>query len=102
MNIIQPLNGHVLIRPRATAAPAGIEIPDSVDKEKPTVGEVLITADLPLHLNGRETEHFVDKRVLLAAGAVVIFNAFAPRKVEHDGEECLLVSAEDIYAVIQE
>jgi len=94
MKVITPLNGYLLIRPRPTERLAGIEIPDSVDKEKATVGTVVVTNNVKLsqYIDWYKPE----------VGATVLFAALAPRKVEHEGEECLLVSCEDIYAIIQE
>lgn len=89
MKIITTLNGHVLIRPKKTDAPSGIDIPDSVDQERPTMGEVVA--------GGRDK----DGRAI-SEGQTVLFSTLHPRKVTHDGEECLIVPGEDIYAVIEE
>lgn len=92
MQILTTLNGHVLVRPRkAASALTGIEIPDSVDKEAPTVGEVLINN--PIKFDGSP---------VIGIGTHVLFHALSPKKVVHDGEECLLVNVEDIYAIVQE
>lgn len=98
MRIIQPLNGYILIRPRKTATPAGIDIPDSVDKEKATVGTVVIGGNVfGFNAQGSNFNQIVG----VSVGDTVLFSAIAPRKVEHEGEECLLVNGEDIYAVIE-
>jgi co-chaperonin GroES (HSP10) len=96
MKVITTLNGHVLIRPRKTAAPAGIDIPDSVDKEKATLGEVVIGNYVKATFRDDQDFRYLDD------GKIVLFRALAPLPVKHDGEECLLVNGEDIYAVIQE
>lgn len=96
MKVLQVLNGHVLLRPRVAKTVAGIAIPDSVDKERPTVGEVVSgnTVKVGTTENGTICK--------LNESDIVLFNAFSPRKVEAEGEELLLVNGEDIYAVIQE
>lgn len=90
MKVSQVLNGHVLVRPKTADAVAGIAIPDSVDKERPTMGTVVIGTTIS------DGEHG------LATGATVLFHSLSPRKVIHDGEECLLIHGEDIYAVTEE
>ncbi len=105
MKVTQPLNGYLLIKPKPTAeAIPGIEIPDSVDKEKATVGTIVLSnyikksciADTSVKPNTN-----IMVWLMPDVGSTVIFNAFAPRKVTHEGEECLLVQCEDIYAVIE-
>ncbi len=99
MKITTVLNGHLLIRPRAAADVAGIVIPDSVDKEKATIGEVVVGNEVKT--NGL-TKQYGNETVKIEKGEVVLFNAFAPRKITHDGVDCLLVNGEDIYAIIEE
>ncbi len=87
MKVISTLNEFVLIRPRDTAQKvSGIEIPESVDKEMPTMGEVVLSPDAR---SPKESD-------------LVIFSAFKPVKVMHGGEELLLVNREDIYAILGE
>lgn len=100
MRITQPLNGHVLIRPRKSApAPAGIDIPESVDKEVTTMGEVVVGNDI--HERAAHPDVRITDLYRLGAGQIVLFSSLSPRKVEHDGEECLLIHGEDVLAVIE-
>lgn len=99
MKVKTTLNGHVLIRPRAADPVAGIEIPDSVDKETPTIGEVIIGNDV--RVSTVDSRDSIRELYRIAVGAIVLFSAFKPRKVTHDGEELLLVNGEDIYAILE-
>jgi co-chaperonin GroES (HSP10) len=101
MKITQVLNGHVLIRPRVAKQIAGIEIPDSVDKERATTGEVVIgnTVGISGTFANAQMSSLLYQ---IGAGDIVIFNSLSPRKIVHENEDCLLIPSEDIYAVIQE
>jgi co-chaperonin GroES (HSP10) len=102
MKLKTVLNGHVLLRPRAKEAVAGIEIPDTVDKERPTIGEVILGNPVKAWEQPPRVDVGPNGLFILNPGDIVLFNAFAPRKFIHDGEECLLVNGEDIYGVIEE
>lgn len=98
MKVLTPLNGHVLVRPRKPApAPAGIAIPDSVDKERETVGEIMIGNYIMKSDAGKTYVPVIQVK----EGDTVLFSSLHPRKVMHDGEECLLIHGEDILAVIE-
>ncbi len=88
------MNGYVLVKPREEKKISGIEIPASVDKEKISTGTVKIQTTY----ENKEAGH----TITLSVGATVLFDSLRPKKVEHDGEECLLIPASDIYAVIEE
>lgn len=83
MRVEQTLNGYLLVRPRAAAEVEGIEIPDVVDKEAPTIGEVVV---------GTEK---------IEAGSIILFYGLSYRKAQHDGEELLLVHSDDVYAILE-
>lgn len=100
MKVLIPLNGHLLIKPRPVEqSVSGIAIPDSVDRSAPTIGEVVLpggTRDV------KYGEKEVEWKHQFRPGMIILFSTLHPRKVMHDGEECLLIPSEDVYAVIEE
>lgn len=94
---IQPLGGNILVEPvseEATTA-AGIVLPDTVDKEKPQKGKVVALGTGKLTNDGKKVEFNVK------VGDVVIFKKYSPDEVEIDDKEYLIMSEEDILAVIK-
>jgi len=89
MQVLRTVNDHVLVRPlREAPLMAGIEIPDSVDEERITRGVVAVA------MTSRKGATFGE-------GDIVMFDALRPREVEHGGEDCLIIHADDIIAVIK-
>jgi len=95
MATIRPLGDRVLIkRLEAEAKTAGgIVLPDTA-KEKPKQGEVIAIGTGKV-LDSGETAEFQVKK-----GDVVLFGSFAGTEVTVDGEEFLLMSENDILAII--
>lgn len=81
-----PLQGYVLVKrlevPSETSS--GIILTDAA-KEKPQKGEVLAV--------GRGVDQ-------VEAGQIILFKKYGPVEVEHNGEEFLLLEAEDMLAII--
>ncbi|MFQ5964451.1 MAG: co-chaperone GroES [Candidatus Scalinduaceae bacterium] len=71
----------------------GIVLPDTA-KEKPKEGKVIALGDGKLLDNGQRAKYQVRK------GDKVVFSSYAGTEVEIEGEEYLLMSEEDILAVI--
>lgn len=71
----------------------GILLPDSA-REKPHQGRVLSVGDGMLLANGERVKHDVSE------GDRVLFRAYSGTQVQVDGEELLILSANDILAVI--
>jgi len=92
---IKPLREKILIkRLEAEGKTAGgIVLPDSA-KEKPQEGKVIALGDGKL-LDSGEVAKFQVKK-----GDRVLFGSFAGTEVTVDGEEYLLMSEQDILAVI--
>lgn len=89
MQVLRTVNDHVLVRPmREAPLMAGIEIPTSVDEERVTTGVVAVA------LTSRKGAVFTE-------GDIVMFDALRPREVDHNGEDCLIIHADDIIAVIK-
>jgi chaperonin GroES len=92
---IKPLGDRVLIQ-RLEAeekTSGGIVLPDSA-KEKPKEGTVLALGPGKLEDGKRST-------FSVAAGNRVIFSSYAGTEVKWQGEEYLLMSEDDILAIVE-
>jgi chaperonin GroES len=92
---IRPLHDRVIVRrleeERTTAG--GIVIPDTAT-EKPTRGKVLAVGKGKVNDKG-------DVRPLdVKVGDVVLFGQYAGSKIKHEGEELLVMSEDDILAIM--
>ncbi len=72
----------------------GIVLPDAA-KEKPKEGKVIALGDGKLLDNGERAKFQVKK------GDKVVFTSYAGTEVDIDGEEYLLMSEDDILAIIE-
>lgn len=92
---VRPLGEKVLIqRVEAEGKTAGgIVLPDTA-KEKPREGKVIALGDGKLLKNGERAKFQVKK------GDRVLFSSYGGTEVKLDGEEYLLMSEDDILAVI--
>ena len=92
---IKPLGDKILAK-RVQAedtTKGGIFLPDTA-KEKPKEGEVLALGDGKHLENGNRSEFQVSE------GDRVLFSSYAGTEVKIDGEEYLILSEDDILAII--
>ena len=92
---VEPLGDKVVIK-RITAeerTAGGIVLPDSA-QEKPQQGKVLSVGDGKLLADGSRSPHTVQE------GDRVVFASYAGTEVVVDGEDLLIMSTDDILAVI--
>ena len=92
---VVPLGDKVVVkRVEAEETTAGgIMLPDSA-QEKPQQGRVLSVGDGKLLENGERAEHQVSE------GDRVLFAAYSGTEVEVDGDDLLIMSEDDILAVL--
>ena len=93
---VKPLGENVLVR-RVEAeerTAGGILLPDAA-KEKPKEGVVVAVGDGKLLDDGKRVPFSV------AAGNRVIFSSYAGNEVKIDGDEYLLISENDILAIVE-
>ncbi|GAB61994.1 MAG: co-chaperone GroES [Candidatus Jettenia sp.] len=92
---VKPLGEKLLIkRVEAEGKTAGgIVLPDTA-KEKPREGKVIALGDGKLLKNGERVKFQVK------AGDRVLFSSYGGTEVKIDGEEYLLMSEDDILAII--
>lgn len=93
---VRPLGEKMLIkRIEAQGKTAGgIVLPDTA-KEKPKEGKVIAIGDGKLLKNGERAKFQVKK------GERVLFSSYGGTEVKIDGEEYLLMSEDDILAIIE-
>jgi chaperonin GroES len=94
MNVV-PLNDKILVK-RLEAeekTAGGIALPDTA-KEKPKQGKVLSMGDGKLLDNGKRAAFQVKE------GDRVLFTSYAGNEVSLDGDEYLIMTEDDILAVI--
>ena len=72
----------------------GILLPDAA-KEKPKEGKIIALGDGKLLDSGKRAKFQVKK------GDKVVFTSYAGTEIEIDGEEYLLMSEDDILAIIE-
>lgn len=94
---ITPLGGNILVEPvsEETKTASGIVLPDTVDKEKPQKGKIVALG------TGKVTEDGKKVPFNVKIGDIVIFKKYSPDEVEMDDNEYLIMSEEDILAIVK-
>ncbi len=87
---IQPLGTRVLVRPEEEElrTKSGILLPETA-KEKPQIGVVVAIGD-------------EEEDIKVKVGQKVLFPKYTGTEIKIDGEEHLIMEADDILAIIQE
>lgn len=94
---LKPVGNHLVLKPvdQETTTASGIIIPETVDKERPEKGEVLAVGPGKMQENGQRAP------IDVTVGQTVIFKKYAPDEFEINGEKFLIITAEDVMAVIE-
>ena len=94
---VKPLNDNVIVKPISddVVTKSGIVIPDTVDKEKPEKGEVIAVGDGKVLDNGQRAP------MAVKVGDRVMFKKYSPDEIKIDKEEYLVISQNDILAIIE-
>jgi chaperonin GroES len=95
MNVV-PLNDKIVVKrlDAAEKTEGGIILPDTA-KEKPRQGKVRSLGDGKLLDNGKRAPFQVKE------GDRVLFTAYAGNEINVDGEELLIMTEDDILAVVE-
>ena len=93
---IQPLADRVLVKPleEQEVKKGGIIIPDTA-KEKPQEGKVVEVGP------GKKGDDGKARALGVKKGDRILYGKYSGTEVKLDGEECLIISEEDILAIIQ-
>jgi chaperonin GroES len=96
MSKLRPLGDKVLVKrvEAESKTKSGIVLPDTA-KEKPRRGKVLSVGEGKRLENGQRTPPSVKK------GDEVIFSSYAGTEIKIDGEELVIMSEDDILAVVE-
>jgi chaperonin GroES len=91
---VKPLHDKVVVKPLAAEekTASGIVIPDTA-KEKPAQGEVIAIGPGKVH-------HGTTIPMQVKVGDKVLYSKYSPQEVKIGGEELLIISEEEILAVI--
>lgn len=94
---LKPLGNHIIVEQESkeSVTASGILLPDTADKERPERGTVLAIGLGKLLENGSRQP--MDVKV----GDKVVFKKYAPDEVKIDGKTVLVLTADDVMAVIE-
>ncbi len=94
---IKPINDKVLVKrlEAESKTAGGIVLPDNA-KEKPREGKVVAVGNGRLLKNGERSAFQVAK------GDRIIFSSYAGTEIKVAGEEYLILSEDDVLAVVEE
>jgi chaperonin GroES len=92
---LRPLGNNILVKrsESETTTKSGIVLPDSA-KEKPKRGTIQAAGDGKLNDAGEKVA------LQVSVGDEVLFTSYAGTEVKIDGEELLIMSEDDVLAVI--
>jgi chaperonin GroES len=95
---LKPIDERVLIKPTKEEERkiGGIIIPDTASKERPQIGEIVAIGD-DVEIADRKQKKMSD---MLKVGDKVVFAKYGGTEIKLDEEEHLLVSRNDILAVV--
>lgn len=93
---VKPLGNRVLLRilKKEEVTKSGILLPDTVDKEKKSEGEIVAVGPGKLLENGTRAV------IEVSVGQKVLVKSWGGDEVEIDGEDYKIFDAEDILAVL--
>ena len=94
---LKPLGNKVILESVSAEekTKSGIIIPDTVDKEKPEQGKVLAVGP------GKILESGQRNQIDVKTGDTVLFSKYSPTEIKLDGKDYLVISDEDIMAIIE-
>lgn len=94
---LKPLNDNVIVKPitQDEVTKSGIVLPDTIDKERPEKGEVMAIGEGKLLENGQRATMSVK------IGDKVMFKKYSPDEIKVDDEEYLVISQNDILAILE-
>jgi chaperonin GroES len=96
MSKLRPLGDKILVKrvEAETKTKSGIVLPDTA-KEKPKRGKILSVGEGKRLENGERAAFSVKK------GDEVIFTSYAGTEIKLDGEELMIMSEDDILAIVE-
>lgn len=94
---IQPLSDRVVVKPlkEEEVTKSGIVLPDTVEKEKKTEGEVVAVGP------GKMLENGTRAAMDVSVGQKVLFKSWGGDEVKVEGVEYKILSQDDILAILK-
>ncbi len=94
---VRPLNDNVVVKPTKEneVTKSGIVLPETIDKERPEKGEIIAVGEGKLLDNGQRAPMSVK------IGDKIVFKKYSPDEIKVDDQEYLIVSQNDILAIIE-
>lgn len=94
---IQPLFDRVVVKPvkEEEMTKSGIMLPDTIDKEKKTEGEVVAVGP------GKTLENGTRAQMDVQVGQKVLFKSWGGDEVKVEGETYKILSQDDILAILK-
>lgn len=95
--MLRPTGDNLILKAldKESVTVSGIIIPETVGKERPERGEIIAVGP------GKLLESGTRQVIELKVGDQVVFKQYAPNEIEVDKVKYLIVSAEDVMAVIE-
>ncbi len=96
MSKLQPLNGHLVLRPiESTEETVGNIIVPDLGKERPEMGEVIATSDV----YNFHTDTIVESN--LSVGDIVLLPKLGSQRIVVEGEEYYIAKETEIFAIVK-
>ncbi|MBP7134068.1 co-chaperone GroES [Patescibacteria group bacterium] len=94
---LRPLGDRLVIKAIAKdeMTKSGLVLPDTASKERPQEGEVIAVGP------GKMSENGTLIAMTVKIGDKVLFKKYAPDEFKFDGEEYLVLSEQDLLAVVE-
>lgn len=96
INNIKPLSNHLFLEPHEEEkkTKSGIYIPETVEKEKPTMGKVVATGP------GKHNEQGNRIPMTVKVGDTVLFKKYGMDEIEIHGKKYLVGDEDDVLAIL--
>lgn len=93
---LKPLSNNVILKPlkREAMTKFGLVLPDTVDKDRPERGEIIACGP------GKTLDNGQILKMSVSVGDQILFKKYSPDEIKIDGEDYLVLSENDIIAVI--
>ena len=94
---LKPLFDNIIVKriEEEEKTKSGIVLPDTIDKEKPQKGEVIAIGEGKITDSGNK----IDMQVKV--GDKILFRKYSPDEIEIDGKEYLVMTQNDVIAIIK-
>lgn len=93
---LKPLSNKLVLEPLGAEekTKSGIIIPETAKEEKPEQGKVLAAGPGKLQEDGKVS------KMTVKVGDTVLFSKYSPSEIKIDGKEYLVVSEDDVLAIV--